>query len=271
MHPNTPAHSAARQKARPDIFSIIAQASAHALLAATLCLGAGPAHAVVRGEPDETLRPHVVMVLSSKGGFCSASVLSPDVVLTAGHCVTGAKEHRIHFTNEAGEPVFIEAAAIAVHPLYSRSAVATRRRSIDLALVRLATPLPARFRPVELSGTTAPAASGEAYRVAGYGLGTEDAPRTGGQFRSAKLTVTTPYGPSRILVWLVDPSVAKGQPGSGACTGDSGGPLFGPQGDVAAVTTWAEGAGKNKCGALTQGVLVGPQRAWIDSVMADWK
>ena len=46
-----------------------------------------------------------VMVLSSKGGVCSAVVVAPDVVLTAAHCVAGAPDHRVHWRGEAGEPV----------------------------------------------------------------------------------------------------------------------------------------------------------------------
>jgi hypothetical protein len=39
---------------------------------------------------------------------------------------------------------------------------------------------------------------------------------------------------------------------------------------VAAVTSWSGGTGRRSCGALTQGILVGPQRAWIDRILQDW-
>ena len=60
-------------------------------------------------------------------------------------------------------------------------------------------------------------------------------------------------------------------PGSGACTGDSGGPVLDPAGTLGAITAWAEGTGKARCGALTQGVLVAPQRGWIEGVLAGWR
>jgi hypothetical protein len=47
--------------------------------------------------------------------------------------------------------------------------------------------------------------------------------------------------------------------------------VFGPDGSVVAVTTWAEGHGKSRCGARTQGVLVDPQRAWIDATLEGWR
>src|SRR5215218_5219950 len=85
-----------------------------------LSLAATGARAIVGGQPDEgPLSRQSVMVLSSNGGVCSAVVLAPDVVLTAAHCATGAAEHRVHFRDEAGEPVLIVPAAKAVHPGYN--------------------------------------------------------------------------------------------------------------------------------------------------------
>ena len=75
--------------------------------------------------------------------------------------------------------------------------------------------------------------------------------------------VIEPLGASRILVW------AQGAPGAGACLGDSGGPIAGAAG-IFAVATWSRGASANSCGALSQGVLVGPQRDWIDRTLASW-
>ena len=88
-------------------------------------------------------RARGVMVLSSKGGVCSAVVVARDVVLTAAHCATGADQHRVHWMGEDGKPVLIAPAAKAVHPGYDAKAIAARRRSIDLALLRL----PRRCRP----------------------------------------------------------------------------------------------------------------------------
>jgi hypothetical protein len=187
------------------------------------------------------------------------------VVLTAAHCVSGDDEHRVHFKDEAGKPVLIEPAAKAVHPGYDPKAVQTRRRSIDLALVRVLQPLPERFQTATLSGANPRRDGG--LLVGGWGAAVERDFRTTGTFRTAPLKVVEPYGPSTLLVW------AQGASGSGACEGDSGGPLVeareGPA-PVFAVTTWATGPGRRSCGALTQGVLLGPQRAWIDGTLAGW-
>ena len=136
-----------------------------AALAAILALAALPAQAVVGGT--EAPAGGAVMVLSSKGGVCTGVVLAPDTVLTAGHCLADASEHRVHFRDATGEPVLVEVAAQALHPGYAPGAAAARRRSIDLALLRTATPLPTRFAPVTLSA--APARAGEILTLSGYG------------------------------------------------------------------------------------------------------
>jgi hypothetical protein len=37
-----------------------------------------------------------------------------------------------------------------------------------------------------------------------------------------------------------------------------------------AVTIYAEGPGKQRCGALTQGLLVQPQRSFINTTLKKW-
>ena len=226
-----------------------------ALAASALALMGAPAQAIVGGA--EVPAGGAVMVLSSQGGVCTGVVLTPDTVLTAGHCAADAREHRVHFRDAAGAPILVDVAARAVHPGYDAGAAKARRRSIDLALLRIATPLPARFAPMTLSAALPRA--GADLTVSGYGAAKPGDPRSTGTYRSIALPVIEPYGPSRILVWL------KGGAG-GACQGDSGGPIAGPDGAVLALAAWVGGA----CGGLTQGILVGPQRAWIDRVLDGW-
>lgn len=226
-----------------------------ALATSALALMGAPARAIVGGA--EVPAGGAVMVLSSQGGVCTGVVLTPDTVLTAGHCAADAREHRVHFRDAAGAPILVDVAARAVHPGYDAGAVKARRRSIDLALLRIATPLPVRFAPMTLSAALPRA--GADLTVSGYGAAKPGDPRSTGTYRSLALPVIEPFGPSRILVWL------KGGAG-GACQGDSGGPIAGPDGAVLAVSAWIGGA----CGGLTQGVLVGPQRGWIDRVLDGW-
>ncbi len=43
---------------------------------------------------------------------------------------------RIYWRGDDGQPVFASATTVAVHPQFVRDAVQTRRKSIDLGLVR---------------------------------------------------------------------------------------------------------------------------------------
>jgi len=240
------------------------------LLAAALAIASpaivSPAHAVIGGQPENgVLSAQSLMILSSNGGVCTAVVLTSDVLATAAHCVTGPHEHRAHYRAADGTPVLLEIVAKSVHPQFDADAIATRRRSIDLALVRLAEPLPGRFQPAMLA--TVNVREGGVVTLAGYGT-TDESDKSGramGTFNAVDLAVVEPYGPSSILLWLSD---AKGA-GRGGCQGDSGGPITSGEG-VVALSSWTTGAGQKKCGALSQGVRLGPQRAWIDATLEGW-
>ena len=231
--------------------------------AAFLAAGLQPAWAVVGGqEGSSPLARSAVMVLNSRGGVCSGVLVAPDAVLTAAHCVAGSGEFRIHWRGDDGQPVLIPPAARVVHPLYVANSVAERRRSIDLALLRTPTDLPGRFGPIALA--SAAPAKAEPVTLGGYGVSREGEARSTGTFRTVGLSVVEPYGRSTILLW------ASGARGAGACEGDSGGPIADGAGSVAAVTSWAAGDGKRGCGGMSQGVLLGPQKSWIERTLALW-
>lgn len=235
------------------------------LRAVTLLLAAlsliAPARAIVGDSTDGAARADETVMVLTRGpegsGFCTAIVLSPRVILTAAHCLRPPGDMRVHFRDADGAPVVIEVEASLAHPDYRADAPAQRTRSIDVGLVKTKTDLPPRFHPADLAGVSTPA-PGETVVVAGYGLRREGEPKTGGTLREAPLRVREPR--SRVLLWLA-PAAEFG----GACSGDSGGPIYSAEGAVVALVAWTEGKGERKCGALTQGVLLAPLRGWVDS------
>ena len=228
-----------------------------------------PAAAVVGpSDPGAPLATSIVMVLNRSGreaGFCTGSVLSPTVVMTAAHCAPPGADLRVHFPDPGAAPVLLAVAAVERHPGYRPDAVRTRQRSIDLALIRLASPLPARFTPVTLA-EAASSQPGERFALSGYGVGREGDPASSGQLRTAVLAARLPV--SSLLLWAGDPD----RKGAGACTGDSGGPLTRlGETAVAAVTVWSAGTDTHRCGDLTQALWIAPQREWIAGVLQRWQ
>lgn len=207
------------------------------------------------------------MVLKRSGraaGFCTGVVLSERVVLTAAHCVSGAPDTKLHWRGVDGAPILVEVERVAMHPEYRPNAPATRERSVDLALVRAARPLPARFDAATLS-TRAGLSLGERVRVGGFGVTQEGAGDTSGVFRTAELRVRAPL--SRLLGWAESGDARR----LGACTGDSGGAMIDATGEVVGIVAWSTGQGRRGCGGVTQSILVAPQRVWIDRVIAGWE
>jgi len=239
-------------------------------LAALLALATGRDAGALVGPAREDARfaDRVAMVLTrgaEGSGFCSGVVIAPRVVLTAAHCLRPVKDMLVFFRNAAGEPILIPVEATAAHPLYRPDAVRRRVVSIDVGLIETQTPLPAPFRPAALAEGEAAAPVGSAVTAVGYGVAREGEPKTGGVLRAAELAVAAPA--SQVLLWAADPKAA----GAGACSGDSGGPIFAADGEtVMAIVAWTSGQHGQKCGAVTQGTWVAPLRGWIDGVVAGW-
>lgn len=249
-----------RQKARMTGFRIL-RASRLALTALAV-LGAAPmARAMVGGAPaGAEAAGHAAMVVSTRGAVCTGIVLAPDLLLTAGHCVEPQADYAVAIVGE-GPPRLIPAARVAVHPRFSPDQFRTRRPTPDLALVKLAAPLPEGFRPAALTAAEGLPAKGADFTLAGFGVTAEGAPKTAGTLRTVRLpSVGTTGG---IMVRLAPPAGA-----AGACTGDSGGPAF-QDGAVAGVIGWVTGPGGTRgCGGVTGVTLVSVHRDWITATAA---
>jgi Trypsin len=219
------------------------------------------ARALIGAAPDSRFADRVAMVLirgGDKAGFCSALVLSSRILLTAAHCLRPLRDMAVHYRDAAGAPVIIPVDAASAHPLYRADAIKARVESIDLALIRTARPLDQRFAAAAIADGGPPAIGARAI-ISGFGAVREGDWSSGGALRSVTLEVREPA--SSVLIWAADPTGKA----AGACSGDSGAPIWSADGSAAiAIVAWAQAPHGRGCGGLTQGPLLAPLKGWIE-------
>jgi hypothetical protein len=206
------------------------------LAAAALAAGLapGPAHAVVGGH---AVAPEAVPWFAVVGGGCGGSLVAPDRVLTAAHCVAHSSPATLGLIRVAG--VTRPVARIAFHPNWRRQNGPGNFLD-DVALVQFDEPV-AGARPVTLGGTPPAAARilGRG-RIAAPGSGLSEADAHDGTLREAVLRPISDTRcardfarargnsgerfDARRMLCAID---ANGRPPlSSGCNGDSGGPLY---------------------------------------------
>ncbi len=229
-----------------------------------------PAAALVGGAPeaDQSIARHVVMVTGSDRTFCSGVVIAQDLILTAAQCVHPATSYRI-IGFDAPKPLTPKAlksvSSTVVHPEWDADAILRHRVSADVALVKLAAPLPPAYMPVALADSQRVVAAGARVIVVGYGVTVIGNGRTGGTLRAAHLLVTG--NPGTLQIRLADPNTKGELAGLGACQGDSGGPVLDTSDGRLAVIgmiSWSTGpALSTGCGGLTGVTPIIRYREWI--------
>ena len=236
-----------------------------ALVLAGACLPLLPAAAMVGGaQPtSDGAGRAVVMLTGSQGTFCSGVALARDLVLTAGHCVLPGATYKLIEFDAARQPALKDIANIARHPEFDVAAVLRHRVTADVALLKLAAPLD--VVPASLAPARGTVAVGDRFVVAGYGVAVRGDGKSGGMVRAATLIATGQ--PGSLQIRLADPVTKGERPGLGACTGDSGAPVYRDLGGALAVigvVSWSTGpALSDGCGGLTGVTPLARYRTWI--------
>jgi secreted trypsin-like serine protease len=116
-----------------------------------------------------------------------------------------------------------------------------------------------------LSTAPAPTQTGGRFLVPGYGVTVRGDGRSGGTLRMAELTATG--RPGNVQLRLVDPETQNAAPGLGACTGDSGAPVFHRSGaglELIGIVSWSTAPNNAAgCGGLTGVTPLALYRSWI--------
>jgi len=210
----------------------------------------------------------VAMILGSYGSTSTAytaTAIGRDLLLTAAHCVQPSADYKLVVSEVGNAPVLKDIARIEREPRFDMQRLFSHLATADVALIKLAEPLPARIPPARIGSETETVAVGDTLVVAGYGDTVRGDGRTGGTVRAAPLVVTGQ--PGSLQIRLVDPAAKGVRAGLGACTGDSGAPAFrDAEGNltIIGVVSWSTGPNLSAgCGGLTGITPLMRYRAWI--------
>src|SRR4051812_28532593 len=173
---------------------------------AILLLAVPGASAMVGGAPtvDASAYRSEIMILSGRGNLCTGILLKQDLVLTAAHCIEPNLAYKLYELDAERRPVFYELSKTILHPQFSKAAFAANRATPDLALLRLAAPLPAKFLPAVLAAPRERVSIGERFVIIGYGVTAPRDNRSAAVLRRADLIATG--RPGNLQLRLFDPA-----------------------------------------------------------------
>jgi secreted trypsin-like serine protease len=239
---------------------------------ATLLIS-GPAGAIVGGAQPaaDGVSRSVVTIVGSRGNFCTGSLIAPSLVLTVAHCVQPGADYKIVQYGADKKPELQDVKAVAIHPGFRMAEMLAHRATADVALLRLEIPAKGKT-PARLGMPLSPLAAGNPFTIAGVGVTVRGDGKSAGIIRTAPLVATGK--PGTLQIRLVDPAGQGTQAGLGACTGDSGAPVFEDQHSgpaIIGVVSWSTGPnGSAGCGGLTGVTPLTLYRDWLLTTARQW-
>jgi hypothetical protein len=243
------------------------------ICSALALLLAAPAYAIVGGgvpSADGVARS-VVTIVGSRGNFCTGAMIAPKIVLTAAHCVQPGSDYKIVEYGSDKQPSLQDVKSVAIHPGFNIQTILAHRATADVALLQLDAPARGKV-PAALSAPNSPIIVGSRFIIAGVGVTVRGDGRSGGVIRVAGLIATG--RPGTLQIRLVDPVGQGTRDGLGACTGDSGAPVFedkqtGPA--IIGVVSWSTGPNASAgCGGLTGVTPLTLYRDWLVQTARQW-
>ncbi len=149
---------------------------------------------------------------------CSSALIRQDLLITAAHCVDGFSQITAFFGRDRDTAIYkkrlISAKKVAIHPAYKANGVEIAPH--DIALIQLNSDAPSTYFPVTVATDDSLINPGDEVLLAGFGI-TE----SGGGSGTLRYTLATYSGKDDLGRLEINDPWRRG-----ACSGDSGGPLF---------------------------------------------
>ena len=202
-----------------------------------LAAGCGPEHPlqlgihglpIINGSPDTDPAHQAVVALTFGQYMCTGTLISPDVILTAAHCVKGyrAADYTVYFGRDIQTATTRRVSEVKYHPQYNENSITN-----DIAVLRLSSPPPAGVTPIPYLPASLAMSSADVSRPLEFvGYGQDEYNQVGRRLTitdTVDWICTNPGGCTVGQGYLASANtICSDQNDGGTCHGDSGGPAF---------------------------------------------